>query len=153
MILLAPLAGTIRDLADVPDPVFAERLLGDGVAIAPDLAEILVAHAPCDGDVVKVFPGGHAIVIDGGVGPFLLHFGLETVELHGEGLRPCVAEGDRVAAGAPIVEIQAAALRERGINLVSPIVGISAQAVRLLAPAGSRITLGEPLLELLASTA
>ena len=53
MILLAPLAGTIRDLADVPDPVFAERLLGDGVAIAPDLAEILVAHAPCDGDVVK----------------------------------------------------------------------------------------------------
>ncbi|RLT25605.1 MAG: PTS glucose transporter subunit IIA [Chloroflexi bacterium] len=153
MILVAPLAGTLRDLAEVPDPVFAERLMGDGVAIEPDEAPLLTAHAPCDGVIAKLFPGGHAMVIDGELGPILLHFGIDTVELHGEGLRALVVEGDRVAAGTPLVEIQVAALRGRGINLISPVIGIAGQRVSLLAPLGGRITPGEPLLELLPPSA
>lgn len=149
MILVAPLAGTVRDLAAVPDPVFAERLMGDGVAIEPLVAESLTAVAPCDGVVVKLFPGGHAIVIDGGSGPILVHLGIDTVELHGEGLHALVREGSRVGAGTPLVEIQAAALRARGVNLISPIVGIERQVARLIAPIGDTVTSGAPLFEIL----
>lgn len=147
MALLAPFAGTLRDLAEVPDPVFAERLLGDGVAIEPANLPTLIATAPCDGLIAKLFPGGHAIVIDGPLGPILLHLGINTVELHGEGLRPLVTEGARVTAGAPLVEVQAATLRAKGINLISPIVGIAAQTVRLLPLVGAEVAAGEVLLE------
>lgn len=123
--------------------------MGDGVAIEPDEAPLLTAHAPCDGVIAKLFPGGHAMVIDGELGPILLHFGIDTVELHGDGLRPRVSEGDRVVAGAALVEIEVAALRGRGINLISPVIGIGGQRVSLLTPLGIRITPGEPLFELL----
>ena len=149
MALLAPLPGTIRDLTDVPDPVFAERLLGDGVAIEPADLPSFVVLAPCDGIVVKLFPGGHALVIDGPLGPILVHVGINTVELRGDGLRPLVVEGATVTAGTPLVEVQAATLRGQGVNLIAPMVGIAGQGVRLLAPVGTMVTPGDPLLEVI----
>ena len=153
MVLVAPIAGIVRDLADVPDPVFSGRLMGSGAAIEPDEGPLLTAYAPCSGVIAKLFPGGHAMVIEGPFGPVLLHFGIDTVELHGEGLRPTVAEGDRVIASAPLVEIEVAALRGRGVNLISPVIGIAGQTVKLLAPLGARVAPGEPFLDLLPASA
>ncbi|WP_425506566.1 phosphoenolpyruvate--protein phosphotransferase [Sphingomonas kyeonggiensis] len=101
MAIAAPLAGWLSGLDEVPDPVFAQRMLGDGIAIDPT-GDCL--HAPCDGEVAVLQPSGHAITIRAAEGvEILMHIGLDTVALKGEGFTPCVAVGDRVAQGDPLI--------------------------------------------------
>src|SRR5229473_4675214 len=97
--VLAPLDGTVVDLENVPDEVFAQKMAGDGVAIDPSGQ---VAVAPISGDLVKLFPGGHAFGIStsGGV-ELIVHIGLDTVELKGEGFENIASEGQKVKAGTP----------------------------------------------------
>src|SRR5512137_747502 len=92
--LKAPLSGPVVPIDRVPDPVFAHRLLGDGVAIDPVSALLL---APCDGVVATIHPAGHAIALtsNGGI-EVMLHVGLDTVALGGRGFVPRVAAGRRV---------------------------------------------------------
>ena len=68
--------GCVR-IADLPDPVFAQGIMGDGVALDPEEVASVTALAPCDGSVAKVFPGGHGIAIESSAGPVLLHLGLD----------------------------------------------------------------------------
>ena len=88
--LYAPLTGNAVPLTDVPDPVFAEKMVGDGIAILPTSNQVL---APCDGKVVQIFPTNHAVGIEaeGGV-DLLIHVGIDTVELKGEGFKRLVEE-------------------------------------------------------------
>src|SRR5882757_1157260 len=84
--ILSPLAGWATPLAEVPDPVFAERMLGDGIAIDPIDGRLV---APGDGVVISIHPAGHAVTVRLDAGPvLLLHVGLETVGLGGAGFTP-----------------------------------------------------------------
>ena len=118
--VLAPLDGTVVGLENVPDEVFAQKMAGDGVAIDPSGA---VAVAPISGTLVKLFPGGHAfgIATDEGI-ELIVHIGLDTVELHGEGFENIATEGQIVQAGTPIVRFNRATIERTGKAIISPVV-------------------------------
>ena len=118
--VLAPLDGTVVDLENVPDEVFAQKMAGDGVAIDPSGQ---VAVSPVAGDLVKLFPGGHAfgISMNDGV-ELIVHIGLDTIELKGEGFENIATEGQVVKAGTPIVRFDRATIEHMGKVMLSPVV-------------------------------
>ncbi|QTX33851.1 PTS glucose transporter subunit IIA [Aminithiophilus ramosus] len=117
---MAPLSGQIVSLDDVPDPVFSARLVGDGVAIDPDGDGLVVA--PCDGELVVLFPTGHAFGIKSPEGvEILVHIGIETVSLRGEGFTCLASRGDFLKAGDPVVRFEREALA-RAVSRLSPVV-------------------------------
>lgn len=98
----APVSGKLIEISSVPDEVFAGKVLGDGFAITP--ASGLV-NAPFDGDIVSLFPTNHAIGIKRADGlEVLIHIGVDTVNLKGEGFSGFVKEGDKVKVGQKLVE-------------------------------------------------
>lgn len=100
--LLAPVTGRLVPLETLDDPVFSQRLIGDGAAIRPEDGMV---RSPCDGTIATVFPTGHALSITAANDcTIAIHIGLDTVELNGQGFRPLVSKGDRVASGQPLVE-------------------------------------------------
>ncbi|MBT1172428.1 PTS glucose transporter subunit IIA [Bifidobacterium sp. MA2] len=109
---LAPcVAGRVVPLDSVADPVFAGKAMGDGVAIEPTEGQLL---APADGEVKVVFPTGHAIgMVCGGV-EILMHIGIDTVNMQGEGFTPLVKPGDHVTVGQPLVDFDLGLIRDRG---------------------------------------
>ncbi|MBB4838623.1 phosphocarrier protein FPr/phosphocarrier protein [Sphingomonas kyeonggiensis] len=116
---MSPLAGWLSGLDEVPDPVFAQRMLGDGVAIDPT-GDCL--HAPCGGEVTVLQPSGHAVTIRTAQGAeILMHIGLDTVALKGEGFAPCVAVGDHVAAGAPLIRFDLDAIACAAPSTITPV--------------------------------
>lgn len=118
--VLAPLDGTVVDLEKVPDEVFAQKMAGDGVAIDPSGQ---VAVAPVSGTLVKLFPGGHAFGISTNAGvELIVHIGLDTVELRGEGFENIATEGQTVEAGTPIVRFQRSTIEHKGKVILSPVV-------------------------------
>ena len=118
--IFSPLNGKIVPLKDVPDSVFSEKMLGDGCAIIPNDGKI---YSPVNGRVSSVIDSHHAygFVSDEGV-EVLVHFGLETVALKGEGFVPHVKEGDTVRAGDLVCEVDIKLLKEKGINTVTPVI-------------------------------
>lgn len=110
--IYSPLKGTVMPLAEVSDPVFAEEVMGPGVGINPEEGKL---YAPVDGEVVSVFPTGHAIgmrTMDGM--EVLLHIGIDTVQLEGDGFHVFVKQGDHVKAGELLVEFDCAKIIEKG---------------------------------------
>ncbi|MGH3086752.1 MAG: PTS sugar transporter subunit IIA [Rubrobacteraceae bacterium] len=121
MEILAPISGTVVPLSDVPDEVFAEGMAGDGAAIIPsESGEVL---APISGNLVKLFEGGHAFGIesDGGV-ELIVHIGLDTIEMRGEGFEKLAKQGERVEAGEPIVRFDLEKIRADGYDPITPVV-------------------------------
>ncbi|HCI78509.1 MAG TPA: PTS N-acetylmuramic acid transporter subunit IIBC [Ktedonobacter sp.] len=118
--ILAPIDGTVVELESVPDEVFAQKMAGDGVAIDPSGA---VAVAPISGTLAKLFPGGHAfgIATDEGI-ELIVHIGLDTIELNGEGFENIATEGQTVQAGTPIVRFNRAVIEHAGKAIISPVV-------------------------------
>lgn len=118
--VLAPLDGMVVDLAAVPDEVFAQKMAGDGVAIDPSGQ---IAVAPVTGELVKLFPGGHAfgIAMQNGI-ELIVHIGLDTVELKGQGFENIASEGQSVRAGVPIVRFDRPAIERQGKMMLSPVV-------------------------------
>ena len=100
--IIAPLSGEIVNIEDVPDVVFAEKIVGDGIAIKPTGNKMV---APVDGTIGKIFETNHAFSIesDSGVELFV-HFGIDTVELKGEGFKRIAEEGQRVKVGDTVIE-------------------------------------------------
>ena len=102
-IILAPFAGWCAPLDEVPDAAFAKAMLGDGVAIDPVSPEL---RAPCDGEIISVAAARHALALRSSAGAeILLHVGIDTVALGGEGFQVHVRKGDRVRAGDPLLTI------------------------------------------------
>jgi sugar PTS system EIIA component len=118
--VLAPVDGRVVNLEDVPDEVFAQKMAGDGLAIDPTGA---VAVAPVTAKLVKLFPGGHAFgfALDNDV-ELIVHIGLDTIELRGEGFQNIATEGQVVQAGTPIVRFDRAAIERKGKVMLSPVV-------------------------------
>lgn len=117
---LAPLTGTIVPLSEVPDPVFAQKVVGDGVAILPTEGLLL---SPIDGKVTHLFPTHHAIGLTSESGlEILMHIGIDTVKLKGQGFTPFVAVGDQIKAGDKLIQFDTSVLQEAGCPIVTPIV-------------------------------
>lgn len=112
--------GELLPLDQVPDKVFANRLLGDGVGFRFHGNQIF---APCDGTVVMIAATKHAIGIQAENGvEILIHVGLDTVNLNGEGLHPKVSQNEFVKAGQPLIEIDTEFMKEKAIELATPMV-------------------------------
>jgi len=117
-----PFEGPVVALADVPDPVFAGQLVGAGVAVDPTGVEgAVTAVAPVDGSIVKLHP--HAFALQGAAGTdVLVHVGIDTVKLKGEGFELLAAEGDTVHAGDPVVRFTPSVIEAAGYSPVCPVV-------------------------------
>lgn len=141
----SPLAGTVVPLEQVDDQMFAEKVMGDGLAVRPSAGEVV---APVAGRLEKLFPGGHGMAIEtaGGV-QVLVHVGLETVQLEGDGFELVAAEGDDVAVGDVLVRVDLGRLAELGVDSISPVVVISDHHVSGRAEAGAEVDAGGPLFE------
>ena len=168
--VVAPVAGRVTALAEVPDAVFAEQLVGAGVAVEPsappagdgpaadgpaadgpasDAADALVAVvSPIAGELVKVHPHAFVVVDASGTG-VLVHVGIDTVKLAGEGFELAVSEGATVAAGDLVVRFDPAVVAAAGYSAVVPVVvldsapdSVSQQAV------GTTVASGAPLFDL-----
>ena len=134
--VLAPVPGRVVPMADVPDPVFAASLVGPGVALDPSRSRHR-AVAPVGGRIVKLHPHAFVVVIPDGRG-VLVHLGIDTVQLKGEGFTLLAAEGDEVEAGAPVVEWDPAAVEVGGRSPICPVVALDAAAddIRVVADGG-----------------
>lgn len=143
--IASPLAGTVVPLGDVPDPVFGKGIMGPGVAIEPSGD---TAYAPGSGTVIAAQPTGHAfgILLDTGV-EVLIHIGIDTVKLKGEGFDVKVEKGQKVTAGTPLVTFDRAVIQNAGYPLITPIVILNAKkfgAVEMVA--GGETAAGAPVL-------
>ena len=128
--LKSPLAGWAGPLEETPDPVFAERMMGDGVAIDP-VGSLLCA--PCDGQVVSIHRAGHALTLRAANGlEILMHVGLETVALNGEGFERHVADGQSVRAGDPLISFDLDLLAQKARSLVTPVVVANSDAFEIV---------------------
>ncbi len=118
--LVAPLEGTIIPIEEVPDPVFSQKMMGEGIAIQPAGGHV---YAPLNGEIIMVAPTKHAIAIRGKTGiEILIHIGLETVALNGEGFQLRVKEGEQVEAGQLLIEVDWEFIEKRVENTVTPII-------------------------------
>jgi PTS system N-acetylglucosamine-specific IIA component len=139
----APMPGTVVPMAEVPDPVFAEGLVGPGAAISPDPDAYLVT-APVGGTLVKVKPHAFVVVSQPGYA-VLVHLGIDTVRLDGTGFTVLAAEGTAVMAGDPVVRWDPAAVAARGLSVTCPVVALDAPAAAVAAVASGPVRAGEPL--------
>jgi PTS system glucose-specific IIA component len=118
--VFAPVEGRALALSDVPDPVFAGGMVGYGAAIDPT-HEVIYAVAPVSGKILKLLPHAYVIMTADGVG-VLVHLGLDTVTLNGEGFTAQVAQGDTVEAGQPVIIYDVPAIVAAGLSPVVPVV-------------------------------
>jgi glucose PTS system EIICBA or EIICB component len=123
----SPFTGRVVPLDEVDDEVFSERVMGDGVAVRPTSGEVV---APLSGRIEKLFKGGHGLAIEDDDGlQILVHIGLETVRLKGDGFTVHAAEGDTVSIGDVVVTVDLDRMNELAVDLVSPVVVISGHGV------------------------
>jgi sugar PTS system EIIA component len=119
-IVHSPMTGKSVAIEAVPDPTFAEKMMGDGVAIEPTSGTVV---APVSGEIMQVFPTKHAIGIKTvGGAEILLHIGLETVNMKGEGFIAHVKEGDKVKVGDALVDFDLNLVKEKAASIITPIV-------------------------------
>ncbi|MBO8164902.1 MAG: PTS glucose transporter subunit IIA [Brevibacillus sp.] len=118
--LLAPLSGRVIPLESVSDPVFSQKMAGDGVAIIPVEGKLL---SPINGTVVSLLKTGHAVGLATEDGlEILLHIGLDTVKLEGKGFSPEVRIGEKVTAGDVLIRFDLDVIKEAGFSPVTPVV-------------------------------
>jgi len=116
----APMSGKAVAIAEVPDPTFAEGMLGNGIAIEPAEGKV---YAPCDATVDMMFTTGHAVSLVADFGAeILIHVGLETVSLEGKPFTVHVANGDKVKKGQLLIEVDLDAVKAAGLPTITPMV-------------------------------
>ena len=127
--IYAPGTGHIIPLSEVPDKVFSEKMMGDGIGFVPEKGEIV---APFDGTVKTIFPTKHAIGLESDTGiEVLIHIGIDTVKLNGEGFESLVDVNEPVTQGQPLMKINLAYLKEHAPSVVTPVI-ITNQDVKTL---------------------
>lgn len=130
IILKSPITGKIVPLEEVPDPVFAQKMMGDGIAIEPTAGEVV---SPINGKVIQVFPTKHAIGLkaDNGL-EVLLHVGLETVGLNGEGFLCHVEGGSKVGVGDLLLTVDLGIIQSKAKSTITPIILTNSDQITLL---------------------
>jgi phosphoenolpyruvate-protein phosphotransferase len=140
----APLSGWVIPLEEVPDPVFSERMLGDGAAIDPTGDTLF---APCDAEVLTVNEARHALSLRCANGAeLILHLGIDTVGLRGEGIEALVQPGDRVRTGDPLLKFDLDLLVRRAPSVVTPILVCDSSRFSVEMLAHGIVAPGDPLL-------
>jgi glucose-specific phosphotransferase system IIA component len=146
-VVLAPLAGRVVPLADVPDPVFSGLVVGAGLAIEPEdgATEVLVV-SPVAGRVVKVHPHAFVLLDEEGAG-VLVHLGIDTVRMDGEGFAVHVSDGDEVEPGQSMITFDPTAVRAAGYSAVCPVVVMQspADSIQPAVAAGGSVVPGAEL--------
>ena len=145
--LCAPVAGNAVAISQVPDPTFAEELLGKGIAVEPTEGRIL---APCDATVDMMFETGHAVSLIADFGAeILIHVGLETVSLKGKHFTIHAANGDKVKKGDLLIEFDIDAIKADGFNTITPmLVCNSADYTTFKTNVGKAVTNNDVVIEL-----
>ncbi|WP_163580631.1 PTS sugar transporter subunit IIA [Gracilibacillus saliphilus] len=116
----APITGEILPLEKVPDPVFSQKMMGEGVAIIPNKENIV---APVEGTIIQIAPSKHAIGLKTTNGiEILIHVGLETVSLDGKGFHVLVKEEDRVSVGDRLMAVDLGYIRNKVDHIITPMV-------------------------------
>lgn len=142
--VLAPLSGMAVPIEDVPDPAFAQKLLGDGLSIDPRTNLVL---APLHGRVIDLHAAQHAVVIEGEAGiQVLVHVGIDTVMLDGEGFDALVRKGDDVRAGQPLLRFDLARVSARAASMLTEIVIVNGDSVVRIDKASGAVEAGETVL-------
>jgi len=145
--VLCPLPGVRQEVSDVPDPVFAAGLVGPGAAIAPRPGKQRVV-APIDGRLAKLHPHAFVVVSDKGPG-VLVHLGIDTVQMNGEGFTLLVSEDDRVRAGDEIIAWDPDHVEETGRSAICAVVVLDCPyPARALTDNGSEVDSGQPLFDI-----
>ena len=138
--ILSPLTGTAVALEEVPDPVFSQKIIGDGVAIIPRDGKLV---SPIDGEVVSVAETLHAYGLRSKDGiEVMVHFGLETVALKGEFFTCHVKQGDKVKAGDLLAEADIQMLEEKQVNLITPVLICSGMENRTMNTVSGPVSAG-----------
>ena len=143
LIIVAPLSGIIVPLERVPDPAFAERLVGDGVSIDPMSDRVL---APCDARVLQVHRAHHAVTLSARGLEIIIHVGLDTVMLNGEGFTALVKGGDMVRTGDPLLSFDADLVARRARSLLTQIIVANVENVARIEPSEGFVTAGRDTL-------
>ncbi|NRN28386.1 beta-glucoside-specific PTS transporter subunit IIABC [Photorhabdus heterorhabditis] len=138
--LLSPMTGKIEPLSSVPDDIFSEKIIGDGVAIIPTEG---VVKAPFNGKVSMITPTGHAVglISDQGI-ELLIHIGIETVGLQGIGFNLQVIEGQRVRVGDVLVNFDLGFFQENKIQIISPIIVTNSEEYHSITPKKKKRVIG-----------
>lgn len=137
--LVAPVDGKTIDLTQVPDEVFAGKMAGDGLAIEPSGDTVV---APADGELTLVFKTNHAfaMTLSNGV-ELLVHIGIDTVSLNGEGFERLAEQGTKVKAGTPIIKIDREFIKSKGLSLATPVLITNIDVVKEFKPTvGAQVT-------------
>ncbi|MEU0536019.1 PTS sugar transporter subunit IIA [Amycolatopsis tolypomycina] len=142
--ILSPVAGRVVPITEVPDPVFAEAMVGPGIAVQPSGGRS-DAVAPVDGTVATLHPHAYVIATEDGKA-VLVHLGIDTVKEKGEGFTLHVVKGEQVRAGQPVVSWDPEAVTAAGYSAIVPVVALDAAAEVLSGLDTERdVTAGEKL--------
>jgi glucose-specific phosphotransferase system IIA component len=128
--VLSPVKGVLAPITEVPDPVFAQAMVGPGVAVHPELAAG-DAVSPVDGTVVTLHPHAFVVATADGVA-VLVHLGIDTVKLKGEGFTLHVVKGETVRAGQPVIGWDPKAVEDGGKSPICPVVALDAKPEELV---------------------
>lgn len=143
IIIVSPVSGRVMPLEEVDDPVFSGRMIGDGVAILPDASEV---NSPVAGTLTNLFPTGHAVGITTAEGiEVLVHVGLDTVELKGQGFTKLAHQGQKVVEGTELLRLDLDVLRERARSLATPVLVTTmdkVQQLQVMAPVHVHVQAG-----------
>src|SRR5215469_11048231 len=142
--ILSPLSGQIWPLERIPDPVFAQKMVGDGLSIDPTDAMLV---APCSGEVVSLHAAGHAVSLRSETGAeVLLHIGIDTVSLKGQGFTPCVQKGEQVQVGTPLIAFDLDFLATHAKSLLTQVVITNAAGLTNWQRASGMVAAGKDVL-------
>lgn len=144
--LIAPATGKVIPLENSEDKAFAEKLVGDGIALIPVEGDF---RCPASGRIAGVSEALHAYSLETEDGiDLLVHIGIDTVELKGEGFTPAVRTGDKVMAGDPLCRVDLELLKSRGYSLCTPVVICDVEKVSSMTPLYGEVIGGaDPLIE------
>lgn len=117
------MTGEVVDITETSDPVFSGKMVGDGVTIIPTDGDVL---APIDGKIIQMFDTGHALAIESNGIQVLIHIGLDTVELNGQGFTKIAHEGQEVEQGDLLVKVDLEKIKALGKSIESPMVIVEA---------------------------
>jgi multiphosphoryl transfer protein len=142
--LFAPLSGQLVPLEQVPDKVFSQKMVGDGISIDPVTSVLL---APCNGTIIQMHSAGHALTIRSAEGiEVLIHIGLDTVSLKGNGFSPRVKLGDRVSTGDPLTEFDADFIATHAKSLLTEIVITTMDLTVAITPFSGSVIAGRDII-------